>query len=54
MRIEIQLSRTHDDRVEGEVTGALGEQAQAFSGWLELLHLLDAAVPALTPTDRPF
>ena len=44
MRFVIDVVRTDDDRVEGLVTSEGRDHAVRFSGWLELLHLLEPPV----------
>ena len=41
MRFVIDVLRTEDDRVEGVVTREGGETPVRFSGWLELMHVLE-------------
>jgi len=41
VRILIELNRTEDDRVEGVVSTEGSDEASSFSGWLELLALLE-------------
>jgi hypothetical protein len=43
VRLVIDLRRTDEHNVEGEVISEETNQAQRFSGWLELLRLLEAA-----------
>jgi hypothetical protein len=49
MRYVIELRRTADDRVEGVVLPEGGEVGSPFSGWLELLSLLEPAADAIEP-----
>lgn len=46
MRYVIELRRTADDRVEGVVLPEGEEVASPFSGWLELLSLLEPPADA--------
>jgi len=41
MRYLIELARTDDDRVQGTVSREGVEEAVTFSGWAELLSLLE-------------
>jgi hypothetical protein len=41
LRILIELNRTQDDRVEGVVSTEGSDETRSFSGWLELLALLE-------------
>ncbi len=51
MRLVLELSATGDGRVEGWVEAAAGGGHVFFSGWLELLRLLEAkAASPSTPT----
>jgi hypothetical protein len=43
VRFLIEVLRTEDDRVEGVVTREGGETPVRFSGWLELMHVLEPA-----------
>jgi hypothetical protein len=43
VRFLIDVLRTEDDRVEGVVTREGGETPVRFSGWLELMHVLEPA-----------
>jgi hypothetical protein len=43
VRFVIDVLRTEDDRVEGVVTRDGGETPVRFSGWLELMHVLEPA-----------
>jgi hypothetical protein len=43
VRFVIDVLRTEDDRVEGVVTREGGETPVRFSGWLELMHVLEPA-----------
>lgn len=47
MRLGVELSQSEDGTVSGVVTRA--DEAVPFSGWLELLELLEAA---LDPQER--
>jgi hypothetical protein len=47
VRYVIELRRTKDDRVEGELMREGISDAAAFSGWAELLSLLEP------PPDEP-
>jgi hypothetical protein len=49
MRYVVELRRTPDDRVEGVVLPEGCEVGSPFSGWLELLSLLEPAAEASEP-----
>jgi hypothetical protein len=49
MRYVIELRRTPDDRVEGVVLTEGHEVGAPFSGWLELLSLLEPPADAIEP-----
>lgn len=49
VRWVLQLRRTEDGRVEGVLTQEGADQGEAFSGWLDLLWRLEAAVPLIQP-----
>ena len=57
-RFLVELHRTEDGGVEGVLTREETGQPQAFSGWLELLRLLETteggqqAHPAFSPQQR--
>jgi hypothetical protein len=55
VRVLLDIRRDGDGRVVGHVTGPGGEPEQ-FSGWLELLHLLedhaDGMIPQQEGSDR--
>jgi hypothetical protein len=56
MRYLIDVRRTPDDRVEGVVLPEGGEVGSTFSGWMELLSLLEPprqapGQAAATPAD---
>jgi hypothetical protein len=54
VRLIIELSRSSDGRIEGEVTADTGEPALAFSGFLELLRALEDLGPGRAePRDDP-
>jgi hypothetical protein len=48
-RLLVELAWLHDDRVEGVLTREGTTETQSFSGWLDLLRLLEEAV---APTSR--
>jgi hypothetical protein len=50
MRFLIDVRRTPDDRVEGVVLPEGGEVGSTFSGWMELLSLLEPPRTASEPT----
>lgn len=52
VRWVIELRRTEDGHVEGVLTREGADQGEAFSGWLDLLWRLEAAVPLVLP-DTP-
>jgi hypothetical protein len=43
MRAIVNLRRADDGRVDGEITVDGDDATRAFSGWIELLDLLDRA-----------
>ena len=49
MRFLIDVRWTPDDRVEGVVVPEGGEAGSAFSGWMELLSLLEPPRPMARP-----
>jgi len=51
--VTVELRRTADDRIEGVVTAAGRAAGRPFSGWLEFLSLLEAAVPRRGATSEP-
>jgi hypothetical protein len=53
MRFVIDLELSDDDRVEGLLTRDGWAEHQAFSGWMELIWRLEAAVPRPRPAPRP-
>ncbi len=52
MRFVIDLRHT-DQGVEGQVTREGATAAEPFSGWLELLRLLEAPEPATSSAPEP-
>jgi hypothetical protein len=53
VRFLIDVLRTEDDRVEGVVTREGGETPVRFSGWLELMHVLEPAAAHDRPDAEP-
>jgi len=54
VRLVIELSRSSDGRIEGEVIGESGRSALAFSGVLELLKVFEDLGPSRAePRDGP-
>lgn len=51
MRFVIELRRTEDDRVEGYLTSDGTPEERPFSGWAELMSLLEP--PMIEVTDAP-
>jgi hypothetical protein len=49
VRLLVELTWQHDERVEGVLTREGTTETQSFSGWLDLMRLLEAAV---APTSR--
>jgi hypothetical protein len=49
MRYVVELQRTPDDRVEGVVLPEGCEVGAPFSGWLELLSLLEPPADSIEP-----
>ncbi len=49
MFLLLELVPTADGRVEGSVRSAPSDEPLAFSGWLELLRLLEAAITSPAP-----
>lgn len=53
-RIVIDVRRTSDNRLVGVVRTAGGGEVGRFSGWVELLGVLEAAgPPAIHPSAQP-
>jgi hypothetical protein len=52
MRVIIELHRTEANTVHGVVIADAGDsgEPQRFTGWLELLRLLEALAPPALPT----
>ena len=46
MRIIVELHYTHDEGVRGAVIPDGSSEPQAFTGWLELLRVLEALAPS--------
>jgi hypothetical protein len=46
VRVLVELRPTATGGVEGTLTPHCGGKSQSFSGWLDLLRLLEAAVAA--------
>jgi len=53
MRFVIDLELTDDHRVEGLLRHEGWTEDRAFSGWLELIWSLEAAVPRPRPASPP-
>jgi hypothetical protein len=53
MRFLIDVQRTPDDRVEGVVLPEGGEVGSTFSGWMELLSLLEPPRTVAEPVSQP-
>jgi hypothetical protein len=61
VRFLVDVRRIDDDRIEGVVTPEGEHRGRAFSGWLELIHLLepdpgdgaDGATPTVVPAGVP-
>ena len=56
MHLAVELIAAEDGRVEGSVTSNGGREQATFSGWLELLRLLETAIgapPCLPGASRP-
>lgn len=51
MRVALELSATDDGRVEGTVFCSDDQNGLLFSGWLELLRLLEARVVPAAQAD---
>ncbi len=49
VRWTIELRRAEDDRIEGVLTREGADRGEAFSGWLDLIWHLEAAVPLQRP-----
>ena len=47
VRVLVDIGRDGDGRVVGQVTGA-GRAPERFTGWLELLHLLEDHADGMT------
>ena len=45
VRLLVELRRTNGNGVEGMITFEETNETQRFSGWLELLRILEAAIP---------
>jgi hypothetical protein len=53
MRVVVTLRRDGDGRVDGQVEVDGEHATRRFSGWMELLRLLDEAAPAVPGTPAP-
>ncbi len=52
MRLVLELFPTADGRVEGWIAGADADRQLFFSGWLELLRLLETSTASSTASAR--
>ena len=54
VRLMLELTRSSDGRIEGEITSGNGQSVHAFSGVLELLKVLEDLGPSRhLPGDDP-